>query len=170
MSPDNKIPVDTTPIEAHPTKTTKIINFAIVGALLAIALSLFVILKWSVADTEVLKIKNNPFPARVVNDPTGKTGGIVFLKIDYCKDQNLKGSVRTSYVSKSREVFLPVAKEQIPVGCGNQELPVIIPLGLLKDTYKIKFHVVYDINPLKQNIVMDFESQPFDVGEQMIAQ
>lgn len=164
MTDNQKVDIDTIPEPVHPAKITKFINYAIASALIVIALGLGIFLKWSLADTTVLDVKNDPFPARVVQDPTGQTGGIVFLKIDYCKNQNVDGKIRISYVSKSREVFLPLADEKLPKGCNNQEVPVILPLSLLKDTYKIKFHVSYDINPVKRGIVADFESQPITVG------
>lgn len=158
--------IDIIPEPSHPKRSTKILNWISIAALAVIAVSLAIILKWSFAPTEVLDIRNNPFPARVVPDPTGQTGGIVFLKVDYCKNLAVNGTVRVSYVSKSREIFLPVSREQLPKGCSvdKQELPVVIPLSLLRDEYKIKFHVTYDVNPLKQNVSEDFESQPITVG------
>ncbi len=159
--PDN---LDVIPVASHPTKTNKLLNWLAIGALAVIAIAIGIIMKWSFQDTHVLDIRNNPFPARTVADPTGQTGGIVFLRVDYCKNQAIDGTVRVSYISKSREVFLPVAKEQGPKGCENTELPVVIPLNLLKDDYKIKFHVTYDVNPLKQNVTEDFESQVVTVG------
>lgn len=156
--------LDAIPEPVHPTKTTKVANYFVVAALLVIALGLGVIFKWSFADTNVLVVNNNPFPARIVQDPSGQTGGIVFLTADYCKNIDVTGEIRMSYVSKSREVFLPLAKEQLPQGCAKREVPVVIPLNLLKDEYKIKFRVTYDVNPLKQGITTSFESQPVTVG------
>ena len=163
---EQKEPVDlgVVPEPKRPTKTTKFINYIIGVALIVIALALAVFLKWSLADTTVLDVKNDPFPARVVEDPTGQTGGIVFLKVDYCKTQNVDGKIRVSYISKSREVFLPIADEKLPKGCNNQQVPVVVPLNLLQDTYKIKFHVTYNVNPVKKGIVADFESQSVMVG------
>jgi hypothetical protein len=150
----------------HPTKTTKWLNRVVVAALIASALGLFVILRWSFEDTTVLEIHNNPFPARIVPDPTGKTGGIIFLQADYCKDKNVSGTTRISYVSANREVFLPLAPEQLPKGCASKEVPIVIPRDLPQDTYKVRFHVTYDVNPLKNNVTTDFESRSFTVGTQ----
>lgn len=152
-----------TPV-VHPKKSTKIANYVAIASLLLTALAVGIFLKWSFADTDILQIKNNPFPARIVNDPTKSTGGIVFLDADYCKTSDIVGEIRVSYVSKSREIFLPLTKEQLPKGCDKKEVPVVIPLSILQDTYRIKFRVTYDINPLKQNIVTNFESQEFKVG------
>lgn len=148
----------------HPTKTTKWLNRVFLISLVLIALGIAQFLRWSFADTDVLQVHNSPFPARIVSDPSGKTGGIVFLTADYCKTQAITGQIRISYVSKSREIFLPLAKEQLPRGCAKTDVPVVIPLSILQDTYKIKFRVTYNINPLKQNIITDFESQQFMVG------
>lgn len=156
--------LDIIPEPVHPSKSTKFINYIVVSALVAVAIALAIFIKWSFADTNVLEIRNNPFPARVVADPTNRTGGIVFLTADYCKNSNTTGTVRVSYVSASREIFLPVAPEKLPKGCSSNDIPIVIPLNLTKDKYSIKFHVTYNINPLKKGIVLDFQSQPFTVG------
>jgi hypothetical protein len=152
------------PEPVHPTKTMRAMTWVVVGMLIAIAFGLFIILRWSFQDIDVLEIHNNPFPARIVNDTTGQTGGIVFLRADYCKNANITGDLRMSYVSSSREVFLPPTKEQLPKGCDSREVPVVIPKELPKDTYRIKFRATYDVNPLKTGEVVNFESQPFTVG------
>lgn len=152
------------PEASQPTKRTKLANIIAAISLVLAAAAVTVFLGWSVADPNVLEIHNSPFPARVVKDPTGQTGGIVFLKADYCKNSDLVGEVRMSYISKSREVFLPLAQERLPKGCADREIPVIIPLNLLKDEYVIKFRVTYDLNPVKQDATVLFESQPVIVG------
>lgn len=151
---------------AHPTKTTRFLNWVVAGALIIAAIGLFIILRWSFASDKILEVHNSPFPARVVSDPSGNTGGIVFLKADYCKNTPLVGELRISYVSASREVFLPLAKEQLPKGCESQEVPIVIPKDLPVDKWKIKFRASYDINPLKKGVSTTFESQQFTVGSQ----
>ncbi len=158
--------IDVIPEPTHPTGTTKVLNRVIVVAMILIAISLAIMLKWSLASTEVLTIKNSPFPARLVKDPTGDTGGIVFLRANYCKSSSLEGTIRVSYVSKSREIFLPVADEKLPKGCEDREVPIVIPKDIPSDVYKIKFRSTYDINPLKQNVVTDYESKQFEVTAQ----
>lgn len=148
----------------HPTKTIKAINYIVAGILIAIGIALSVFIRWSVQSVTPLDIKNSPFPARIVNDPTGKTGGIVFLTASYCKNTHDKGEVHMSYVSASREVPIPNSVEDLPLGCKTTDIPVVIPLDLTKDQYKIKFYVTYYINPIKKNVVIDFESQKFTVG------
>ncbi len=158
------VDIDVIPEPTHPTKSTKVANWLVAGALVVVAISIGIFLKWSFAGDEVLTIKNSPFPARIVPDPSGQTGGIVFLKAEYCKNSDLVGELRMSYVSKSREVFLPLTEERLKKGCEDREVPVVIPLNLLKDEYKVKFRVTYDINPLKRGITTNFESQPITVG------
>ncbi len=165
-TPSRPTDIDRIPAVVHPSKSSKWFNRIILAALVVVAIGLGIIFHWSFANDEVLVIKNSPFPARVVADPTGATGGVVFLTADYCKDSSLEGKIRISYVSASREVFLPLAPEKLEKGCNKAEVPVVIPKDLAVDTYKIKFHAIYDINPLKQNVMVDFESQPFKVGSQ----
>lgn len=159
--PDN---LDVIPKPTHPTKTSKYLNRAVILSFLAIAVALGIFFKWSFTNSNVLEVKNNPFPARVLKDESHQTGGVIFLKVNYCKNQDVTGELRMSYVSKSREIFIPISKEQFPIGCHTQELPVIIPLNLVQDSYKIKFRVIYNLNPIKHDITGNFESQPVIVG------
>lgn len=162
--------LDIIPEPTHPTKTTRVINKFAVVALVLVAISLGTIMSWSFASTNVLEVKNSPFPARIVQDDTNKTGGVVFLDVDFCKYTEKTGDLRMSYVSKSREVFLPEQRSTdfFTVGCSKNEIPVVIPLNLLRDEYKIKFTISYDINPVKKNITVDFESQPVTVGSRAV--
>lgn len=127
-------------------------------AVIAAAATLF--LSWSFESESILQIKNAPFPVRFLNN---QDGGVVVLTTEYCKFKPTPGTVRVSFVSKSREVFLPIAPEKSPKGCETKELPILLPKDLPEDRYKVKFHAVYDLNPLKQNIPVDFESVEFDV-------
>lgn len=163
-TPPRPADIDVIPVASHPTKGTKFINYIIVSFLVIIGLSIGIFLSWSFADENILEVKNSPFPVRVIDDPTGQTGGIAFLKVDYCKHADITGEVRMSYVSKSREVFLPLMKERYQTGCYYEEIPVIIPLNLLADEYKIKFRVTHDKNPIKKDVTVNFESQPISVG------
>lgn len=166
MLPEENRPKDLEPVvePERPTKTARWFNRVIVAALVVIALGVGIFLKWSLESNSVLVVNNSPFPARVVSDPSGDTGGIVFLTADYCKNSDLEGSIRMSYVSKSNEFFLPITPEKLSMGCKVTDVPVVIPKDLPKDTYKIKFRVTYDINPLKNNVMIDFESRQFEVG------
>lgn len=146
----------------HPTKATKTINKIVVVALVVIALALGLILKWAVEGEDVLVIKNSPFPTRSIRTHA-QPEGVIILTVDYCKNTDLQGEVRTSFVSSSREIFLPLSHEQYDKGCRKQEIPVLIPKGLPADDYKLKFIARYDINPLKKQVPVEFESQTFHV-------
>lgn len=146
----------------HVPSTVKTANKVLAVGLLIATLGLGLILYWSLQNTKVLDIHNAPFPARTIREhPT--PDGVVILSVDYCKTRNIDGEVRESFVSSSREVFVPVAPEKGPKGCQKTEVPVIIPVNLPPDTYKIKFHVTYNLNPLKKNVTQDFESTQFTV-------
>jgi hypothetical protein len=86
------------------------------------------------------------------------------MTVNLCKNTDAVGKVRTSFVSQSREIFLPVSDEKLPKGClNNQEVPVLIPKDLPPDTYKVTFRVTYDLNPVKKSVVNEFESRSFVV-------
>lgn len=154
--------IDVIPDPEKPSTRSKVANIAVLIALAVIAVGLGVLLYWASANEKILEVKNEPFPVRTIREhPTG--GGVVFLKIDLCKHTSQEGSIRTSFVSPSREVFLPKSTERLEEGCFVREIPVVIPLDLQPDTYKVKFRVEYKLNPLKQNVFNEFESREFVV-------
>lgn len=163
----NKHHKQTTEDEFMPSRKTRAMNKLAVIAIVIAAIALFIIMRWSFADTNILEVKNSPFPAKVVPDPTKQTGGVVLLNADFCKNKDITGEVRTSYVSKSREVFLPLTQDTNETGCQNTVVPVVIPLNLARDTYIIKFHVSYKLNPIKQDVVSIYESKPVLVGTEV---
>lgn len=124
------------------------------------ALAAALLLYWSFADEEVLTVNNAPFPSRTV---TSEIDRYVILNVDYCKNIEVTGKLRMSFVGKTSEVFLPIVDEKLPEGCKITDAPIAIPKDITPDTYKVRFRVVYDINPLKQDIVSEFESREFEV-------
>lgn len=147
----------------HASKSTKLINKIVVIALIFIALSLGLFLKWSIQDPTVLEIKNAPFPARIIHDD--KTGyNVLILTLDYCKNIETNGELRISYVSPTREIFLPLSRENSPVGCiGKKDYPILIPVDIPADTYRVKFRVTYSINPVKSSVTQIFESNEIKI-------
>lgn len=141
------------------SKKTKLINKALLVALVVIAISLFIMLRWAAANPNVLSLNKEPFPVRTIREhPTA--GGVVFLTTDFCKNTNALGELRPSFVSETREIFLPMTIESSNKGCHDIELPILIPKDIQPDEYKVKLRFTYDINPLKQNIVQEFYSYP----------
>jgi hypothetical protein len=152
--------LDTPP--EHPTRRSKLLNKVIGAALLVTAVAIGIMFYWATADTQVLNVKQQPFPVRTIREhPTAS--GVVFLTVDYCKVHDVEGELRMSFVSASREVFLPLVKERGEKKCQKVEFPVLIPKDIQPDTYKVKMRVTYNINPLKQGIVQTFESKEFTV-------
>jgi hypothetical protein len=148
-----------------PTKNAKRINMVIAASLVVIAIGVGVFLSWGFQSTDVLSVNKLPIPTRTIRDhPTA--GGVVILNIDYCKKMDVEGNLRISYVSSTREVFLPLTKERAPKGCQKTEVPVLIPKDLPPDTYEIKLRATYDVNPLKKNITDEFKSSSFVVDPQ----
>lgn len=162
--PENYQPngIDVIPEPTHPTKTSKVLNWIAIGALVVVAGALGLMLKWSLVSTDVLVVHNAPFPVRTIRQHA-EQGGVVILNVDVCKTSSVVGKTRTSFVSSSREVFLPVAEERLGKGCIKTEVPIVVPKDLSPDTYKIKFVSTYDLNPLKKGIVNSFESKSFQI-------
>ena len=155
--------IDVIPVPEEQSTRSKVINWLIAGALVVIGLSLAILLSWATADENVIHVNNEPFPVRTIRNHPGP-GGVVFLNIDLCKTANIEGTLRTSFVSNTREVFLPLANEEMDEGCFVREIPVAIPSDLEPDTYRVKFHVRYSLNPLKQAVVDEFKSSEFTVN------
>lgn len=145
------------------SKASRIWAWAAGIALLITAAGLGLLLYWSSASEDVLMVKNSPFPVRTIADGSQE---YVIIEADYCKNTSIDGQLRMSFVSKTKETFLPITPERLDKGCKATTFPVPIPKSLEPDTYKIRFRALYDINPLKQDIPIEFESQKFQVGQQ----
>lgn len=139
----------------------KLANYAIIALFILVISIGGLFIYWTLSSSEVLVLKNLPFPAQTV-PATAATDGLIELKVDYCKKVNATGIVRISFVSNAREVFLPIAPDKQPAQCLNTNIPIIIPKDLPPDTYHIHFHVVYKVNPLKTT-TQDFDSKSFTV-------
>lgn len=136
------------------------------AALVLVAITIGVFLKWSFQTNNIISVKNEPFPVRTIGK-TAEANGVIILKVDFCKNVNTQGDLRMSFVSQDREVFLPLAVEKNPKGCRITEVPVIVPSGLPDGDYQVKFKVVYNLNPLKQGVTDEFTSQKFHVGSNL---
>lgn len=155
--------VDIIPSLPKPTKTTRVVNRFAVLSLLVITVVLGIMLSWSFEAQNPLVIKNSPFPTRSI--PPNASADVVVIDVDYCKNTDKQASVRTSYVGSTREIFMPLVKEQYDKGCYTESIPILIPSSLPPDTYKLRFVATYNINPLKQNVQVIFESQEFTIIE-----
>lgn len=134
-------------------------------AFVALGISLIIIglfAYWAAAKDDVLTIKNDPVPFRTIR-PKAKADGIVFLKIDYCKNVGATGRVMASFVSQSRLVLLPVVVDNQPPQCRNAEVPIPIPHDIAPGKYRLHYRIIYNVNPLKTDIVEEFDSQEFEI-------
>lgn len=153
------------PIPAKQTLGQKIVTKIVVVGLLLSMLGVGLLVYWGSASTEVFQINKNPIPVRTIREhPTAD--GVVILDVDLCKKTSAKGQTRVSFVSASREIFLPLSDENLPEGCLDREIPILIPHEITPGEYKIKFRVEYDLNPLKKNVIQEFESLTFIVDEE----
>jgi hypothetical protein len=136
-------------------------NWALTAALIVIAGCIAVLLYWGLSSRDVLVIKNQPFPVRTIREHA-KADGVIILQVSFCKKIHVEGRVRLSFVSASREVFLPASNEDTPPGCLDTEVPVLVPKEIIPDTYHIHFRITYKVNPLKQ-VTEEFDSKSFQV-------
>lgn len=155
--------IDVIPVPEEQSTRSKVINWIVGGALAIIAASLLVFFSWAWESENVLQVNNEPFPVRTIRTHP-EPGGVVFLNIDLCKHTDTEGTLRTSFVSQTREVFLPLQAEGMEYGCSIREIPVAIPSDIEPDTYRVKFRVQYNLNPLKQRVIDEFKSSEFVVA------
>lgn len=143
----------------EPTQGTKIMNKLAVLSLAVVAVVIGVFLYWGAQNDDVIQLNKDPIPTRTIRDhPTA--GGVVFLQTDFCKTIDRTGKLRYSFISQGREVLLPLTEDEIPKGCHEVELPVLIPKDIPPGEYKIKVSLTYDVNPLKRDVNESFYSLP----------
>lgn len=143
----------------RPSLMSKVLNKFIFAGLAVALVALGIFFYWATASDKPLDIKNSPLPVRTIRDhPTA--GGVVIMLVDFCKNVDVKGELRISFLSEAREIFQPTTVENGPKGCRKTEFPILIPPNIPPDEYIVKFRVTYDLNPIKKGVVQEFESQP----------
>lgn len=145
-----------------PSPRSKLMNKIAYAALAIVAIAVGIFIYWAVQPADVAVVNNSPFPVRQVPQTVDKPG-VIYVKIDVCKRYSKKGDLRVSYVSSSREIFLPLNDEGLKKGCSNTEYPIPIPKDIVPDTYRLKFRATYDVNPIKQDVQQEFMTQPFKI-------
>ena len=152
--------IDVIPPVLKMNKKAQMANWALRISLLLTALAIGTFLYWSFEGDNVLEVKNSPFPTEIIRDGGN---GIVLLSVDYCKNLDVDGKLRVSFVGATREVFIPLTAERFLAGCESTSLPIVIPKGIEPGEYSIKFIATYNVNPLKKNVVVEFESRQFEL-------
>lgn len=150
------------PIAHHEVNTPRSwLNLVAYGVLILASAIVSVLVYWSLQRGPVLEMNT---AIHVVRPPLKLSAGNDFLAVnfDYCKLIGADGTVRTSFVSDKTEIFLPAATDHSPKLCSTVQVPVSIPPQLVPDTYRIKYHVVYQINPVRSS-TEDYYSEPFEV-------
>ena len=150
--------IDIIPPVLRINKKVQMTNWALRISLLLTAVAIGTFLYWSFEGDNVLEVKNSPFPTEIIRDGGS---GIVLLSADYCKNLDVDGKLRVSFVGATREVFLPLTPERFLAGCESTSFPIVIPKDIEPGEYFIKFIATYNVNPLKKNVVVEFESQQF---------
>lgn len=126
-------------------KFARYILYSIVGIF---AITVGLVSYWEYQSTDVLDIKN-PI---TVEPPIASSGNPIVLTLNYCKNYSASGSVRISFVGDAIEIFQPMATDSQPKGCYKDiKAPILLPPATVvpAGTYRIKFNVNYQINPIK---------------------
>ncbi len=122
---------------------------------------------WLSQPEDVLVIKNSPTPVRTIREHP-MANGVVILKVDYCKMSSAKGEVRPSFVSSSTEILLPKYEDKQDANCQVAEVPVLVPPQVVPGKYHIHYRILYDINPIKNNVEVEFDSKEFEITAEQV--
>lgn len=152
-------------VDYHPGKKSLMQNKIMpIAAYLVLALSfvsVLMVLLWIAQPGEVLTIRK---PISVV-PPVATSETPVVLSFDYCKNMNASGTIRISFISQTAEIFQPQNQDTQMKGCHQDtRVPILLPPASLvpPGRYRIKFHTVYNINPLK-TVTKDFTTEEFTI-------
>lgn len=133
------------------------------GALSIMALFVGVIVYWSFSTRkQVLVINNDPVTIRPSEVNAGD--GIVYLKVDYCKNAKATGQTKVYLIGETYGAKPEVAwpDDTAAKGCQVLEFPVHIPAQTQTDMYHIVFEVKYQLNPIRDSYTT-FRSRTFKV-------
>lgn len=131
----------------------------VVAFLLVFAVVNGTVLYWLYGSDKVLNVKNGPVPIRPT---TQDSDDLVFMIVNYCKLQGVDGVIRRSLVSTSVRVILPLQSDTSPKTCTQADVPLLIPKGVVPDTYYVNVQIEYQINPIKK-VIETFDSQAFTI-------
>ncbi len=127
--------------------------------LVVMAISAGTFLYWSYSDGRVIRVNNGPVP---VHPPAQNPDQLIFLTVNYCKLRSGTGTVRRTLVSSTVRIMLPLQTDSGPKGCQQVDVPLLIPKGVVPDTYYVHIDVDYQLNPLRK-VTDSFDSQKFTV-------
>jgi hypothetical protein len=151
-------------------KTTEYTVYAILGAII---ITLGIGIFWSVEDPTVLTVKGATVSTAKENitilsdipirPSVLKPGGIVFMRLDYCKHKNVNGVVTAKLIGEKFTALLTWPNDETRAGCVNLDLPIPIPDDFNDDTYYVEFETLYHVNPVKDRTVI-LRSDTFKVA------
>ena len=116
---------------------------------------------WINQSEDILEIKNAPVPATVVKDYP--PNGVVVLDVDFCKKTNTPGEIKRSFVGTSTEILLPAENDRVEKVCRRSDIPHSIPPQAAPGTYHIHYEVSYKLNPIKDAVIIKFDSKEFEI-------
>lgn len=119
--------------------------------------SVFLVFYWLNQSEEVIRLNR----AITIDPTTVGVNGIVRVGLDYCKQQNVSGVYSRRIVSERQEILNQTGvHETSPAGCENTSQLVLMPTQATPGTYRIKYVIMYRLNPLKETTVT-LTSDPF---------
>lgn len=142
-----------------PTRGARVLRSILYGIMCLAVIMGLVFLFWSVQSSNVLEVKNSPFPVR---PPVVSNSDAIFVRISYCKHSSAKGAVVARLIGKRSIIRLPWPEDTQAARCFDQEVPIPIPAYATDDVYYFQFDVTYQVNPIKTQTVT-MRSQEFTV-------
>lgn len=148
----------------HPTLIKTVFKILAYIIIIVSIITALLLTYWNLQNPTVLDVKNSPFPVRPASN---SPGDIEFIHVNYCKTFQAKGTVILNMVGEKSIIRLPFSIENSPKQCLNTEVPIVIPVYAVNDTYYFDFKITYRINPIRTKVV-ELKSQTFKLTAQNI--
>ena len=105
----------------------------------------------------VLQVQGKPKVSPAMVHP----GEVTNIQLHYCKKRSLLGQWHIELVGPPLTPDLG-GRTHLPVGCGQHDLPIIIPQSTQPGTYPLHVEVTYLVNPVRSE-TYTFDTEPVEV-------
>jgi len=139
----------------------KILYRLSVVALTIMYIALAIWLYWSLAPYKTITYLNDPFPVTPGEPLTIKQGEELTYNLHYCKyTDDMPIELHKEFVDG---IIYEAADQKALItgqGCGEIDVPVLIPVNLPPGEYRLRITVIYKVNPIRK-ITKVSETQEF---------
>lgn len=144
--------------ESNPVKR-RVWSWTAYLALLLAAIVVGTAIYWLNQPEEVIHL-NSPI---TIQPPEAPVESKVYVGLDYCKLQSADGIFSRRIVSDRQEIINQTGiPEHSKSGCVKSQQELLLPKQAEAGTYRIKYVINYQLNPLK-SVMVTLISEPFTI-------